>query len=112
MASIANASAYAVAAARRMQVYTAEQLQVLTKPSFVNNRWRGAALNARAVKALRQAALIKGEDFPIPKAPTWNDKLDFVKPPKGRKFEALKIKRLSPFVLHSSLTAASTNYEN
>eukprot|EP00047_Mylnosiga_fluctuans_P003688 m.230379 g.230379 ORF g.230379 m.230379 type:complete len:195 (+) comp12052_c0_seq1:3-587(+) len=93
MASPLNASAYLVAMARRLPVYTAEQLQTLTKPSFVNGHWRPPALNARAVKKLRTAALINGVEFPLPERPSWNDKMDMQKKPKGKKFLVEKAKR-------------------
>ena len=95
MACAANASAYMVKQAQRAIKYTAEQLQTLTKPSFVNNVWRPAELNNRAVRKLRQAALINGEEFPLPMPLTWHDKMEKQKQPKKQKKSITdKIKKL------------------
>lgn len=93
MACAANASAFLVAAAKRGPVYTREMLETLTKPTFVNGRWRAAEVNGRALNRLRKEALIRGEEFPLPPAPTRNDMIDKDRAPKGHKRVALRAKR-------------------
>ena len=93
MVSRLNASARAMAFAAKGKVYTAEQLSVLSKPTFVNGHWREAELNGRAIKRLRKESFLRGEEFPLPLKPTRNDVVDKDRKPKGHKHEILKAKR-------------------
>ena len=93
MASPANASAWAIASAFRGKRYTKEVLEALSKPTKVNERWRAAALNGRAINRLRKEYLIRGEEFPLERPPTRNDYFDKDRKPKGHKADVVRAKR-------------------
>jgi hypothetical protein len=99
MASVANATPWAVAAAARGRIYTKEALEKLSKPSFVNGRWRAAELNGRAMNRIRKEYLIRGDEFPLAPKPTRNDKIDQDRKPKGHKSDRIRAERCGSFAI-------------
>ena len=64
-------------------------LAELTRATFVNGRWRKAAVNGRAVNRLRKAAAMAGADFELPQRPVRQT----VPREKGHKHERVRLQR-------------------